>query len=530
MNKKVFPMTAIMAMLYALPVGFAADEAAKEVPSWVYETVAGLIELDATLAGSVHKNPKMTRDEMAQLVAKIIAKTETAGIEDGESYHTTLNQVGDITRRLAKAEEMERRAAKDIIGYKAELTRAEKNLNVCAAKLASAELTEIGLASLGKLKVQYEEALQNLGYATKRLVRAQQAQNERQAYIRILQEQNLEAFTRLRGEARQDAVINEIDSGQEAQMIRLKMEFQKELENMGYGAVAAAEVPLHVAGEEKFKWSGEARYNYVFNDGFGRMSQNDSRLRTRIYLEAVLNPDWNAYSMLESDKSFFWDNRDGSLKWDRFYIQGKTGATQVAAGSFGYMMAEGNVYDSTVEGAVFQFGDPIKYNVGWGRTNDSGVGYMASASYKTQDYNVEGGLYQFEDSALNNGTHMIGYFGGNYQLGRYRLGAMYLVSNSLDRAKERDGYVLTMGYGELKTWRPGSYSLFAKYYDQARGTYISHTMVGSAGYMEGFKGYGLGGYYTIAENLVYGMEYYDIEDKSTGAGGRTLWNQVTYYF
>ncbi|HBS58646.1 MAG TPA: S-layer protein, partial [Firmicutes bacterium] len=94
----------------------------------------------------------------------------------------------------------------------------------------------------------------------------------------------------------------------------------------------------------------------------------------------------------------------------------------------------------------------------------------------------------------------------------------------------RNGYVLSFNYGDLKTWRPGTYDLFAKYYNQPQGTYLAHGMNGIGNWLQGFRGYGLGVHYTFAENLVGGMEYFDLRDKVTGGNAQTWWNQLTYYF
>jgi hypothetical protein len=48
--------------------------------------------------------------------------------------------------------------------------------------------------------------------------------------------------------------------------------------------------------------------------------------------------------------------------------------------------------------------------------------------------------------------------------------------------------------------------------------------------MQGFSGFGGGMYYTLAENLIYGIEYYDLEEKGTGLRGRTLWNHISLFF
>ena len=105
---------------------------------------------------------------------------------------------------------------------------------------------------------------------------------------------------------------------------------------------------------------------------------------------------------------------------------------------------------------------------------------------------------------------------------------MYLCSKAGDESGS--GYVATVKYGRNRSWIPGTYEIFAKYYDQADSTYIAHTMTGLADYMQGFKGVGFGFAYTLMENVVYSIEYYDLKDKKTGLQGRTIWNHVAYYF
>ena len=55
-------------------------------------------------------------------------------------------------------------------------------------------------------------------------------------------------------------------------------------------------------------------------------------------------------------------------------------------------------------------------------------------------------------------------------------------------------------------------------------------MNGRGGWMQGFKGVGLGVYYTLAENLVAGLEYYNLRDITTNAKNYTWWGSLTKFF
>ena len=107
-----------------------------------------------------------------------------------------------------------------------------------------------------------------------------------------------------------------------------------------------------------------------------------------------------------------------------------------------------------------------------------------------------------------------------------------------------DGYVIGLNYKGAKASEPGSYGLYANYYDQSRGTVIAHTM-NAALNGKGFSGYMLGANYTLAKNIVASLEWYNLEGKSIVSldhrdgdkaisnpkqDMQTLWAQVVFTF
>ena len=92
--------------------------------------------------------------------------------------------------------------------------------------------------------------------------------------------------------------------------------------------------------------------------------------------------------------------------------------------------------------------------------------------------------------------------------------------------------VVTGTYGGARADKPGSYGFVAKYYNQGVGTFVAHTMNGAYQDFawEGFKGYSLAGYYTLAKNMVAGVEYYDLKGKETDNTSKTLWGQMVVTF
>lgn len=276
--------------------------------------------------------------------------------------------------------------------------------------------------------------------------------------------------------------------------------------------------------EDKVNIDGEVRYHYAVNNGY----ENSSGIRARLGLETKIDDDWHAYGMLEGEKKLI--NYNNEFKLSRLYLEGKLGQSIVKAGSFGFLMAQGNIYDSDFKGAKVDFGGPIKYSLSYGETDYTKDTTIATAQYSDFDYNLEAGVYHYKKTDESPSKNTIWTIGGDYNFSNFGLGAMYLGSSLKDNNGKNNGYVFSFNYGDLKTYRPGTYGIFAKYYNQPQDTYIAHGMNGLGSRMQGFKGYGLGMSYTLAENFVAGIEYYDLRDKTSGEKAETWWNQITHYF
>lgn len=316
---------------------------------------------------------------------------------------------------------------------------------------------------------------------------------------------------------------------------RMNYTDQKAILNTGYidteTYVSLIDELMHVGrrsnhSSNKVNFDGEIRYHYAFNSGSKRWDRDSSGIRIYLGADTALNKDWHAYSILEGRKSLV--NYNNEFKLSRLYVVGRVGTSMVKAGSFGYLMAEGNIYDSGFDGIRADFRGPVKYTVSYGETDYTKETKIATARYEDFDYNLEAGGYHYQTE--DNKKNTIWTLGGNYNFSNFSVGAMILSSSLKDRNGNGNGYVLSLNYGDLKTWRPGTYGIFAKYYDQPKGTYIAHGMNGMGGAMEGFKGYGLGTNYTLKENFVAGIEYYRLTDKISREKGDTWWGHLTHYF
>lgn len=280
--------------------------------------------------------------------------------------------------------------------------------------------------------------------------------------------------------------------------------------------------------DKTVKVDGEARFHFALNKGDSPFDQNSSGLRIRVAADTALMRDWRLYGSVEMQNEI--TNYGNDIRLSRLYAGGKLGIGQAKIGRFGYLMAEGNIYDSGFTGFRYDItgNNSVKYTVAAGATEDSEATTVATARYQNLDYDIEAGVYH--DRPKGGEGKTIWSLGGNYYLSDVTIGAMVLSSSEKDSIGNKLGYIFSINHGELKTWRPGTYNAFLKYYNQPRGTYIAHGMNGAANKMEGFQGFGTGVSYTFAENLVGSLEYYRLKDKVTGKQGNTLWMSISNYF
>ena len=282
----------------------------------------------------------------------------------------------------------------------------------------------------------------------------------------------------------------------------------------------------HSGLNKTINFDGEIRYHYALNSGSSPFDRDSSGLRIRVAADKALVKDWRLFAMAEMQHEFF--NYGNDIRLSRLYASGKLGTGRATVGRFGYLMAEGNIYDSGFTGVRYDVGTPVNYTLAVGATDESDKTTVATARYRDFDYDLEAGVYN--DRSKGGERKTIWNLGGNYHLNNFTLGAMVLSSSEKDSKGNRSGYVFSLYHGDLKTWRPGTYTTFVKYYDQPRGTYIAHGMNGLAGKMQGFKGFGAGVRYTFAENFVGALEYYKLKDKVTDMPGDTWWLSMSYYF
>ena len=344
-----------------------------------------------------------------------------------------------------------------------------------------------------------------------------------------------------------------------ANVDRLAAEFAGELDSLG----------VRVANLEKksdnVRITGQIRYEYGDRSGdlkeknykVGSIAQH--RLRTRIFVNGNINEDWTYTGRFENnqilsdiDGKSKGSTGDDDVTLNQAYVSGRLGGVKVIAGKTDHYAGNGFIYDDTAEKIELSYGKDVKltayygiptdygYDKMWGASVGGKVGNLSlSAGYdKFQDALASIDSYGIDNSAKTGTDNGIWNVSAKYKFDDFTLGATYLhsdvdVYNSPYNDVDTDGYVISAGYKGADKNKPGSWGLFANYYDQGAGTFVAHTMYpGDWSYYvdEGFKGYMVGGGVTLAKNMVYQLHYYDLEGKESGLDDQVLWSRLQIMF
>ena len=339
---------------------------------------------------------------------------------------------------------------------------------------------------------------------------------------------------------------------------KLVSEFADELDNLG---VRVAKLEKNA---DNVKITGNIRTHYKNTTG-DLAKGHESKTRSRLWFTGEVNDNWHYVGMLENNQR--WDNAgkndsgDNETSFQRAYLTGNIGVVNFNLGRFSPTYSEGNVYDTRVDAvnASTKFGATY-LGATWGKmankdtfdndytTSKAGEYAQAVLGGDIGNLNLEANYYHVKDidTKWMVGTDNIWTAAATYKAGDWTVGAMYLHGDADDKVgkhevePDNNGWVAKLGYKGAQSSKPGTWGLFAKYYDQGGATYINHTMNGNydAFGPAGFKGWMVGGNLTLAKNMVAQVEYYDLKTRDDNADlkikdgdhSKTLWSQLVVTF
>ena len=325
---------------------------------------------------------------------------------------------------------------------------------------------------------------------------------------------------------------------------KLAAEFADELDTLGV-RVAKLE-----KGADAVKITGETRLRYWKFDGANK--QDDTALRTRIWVKGQINEDWAYTGMVENTQKIAGMNEtktgDENVTFQRAYVNGKVGGLAVQAGRYSFCdYLGGLIYDDRVDGVQVSYGKDVKVTAAVAKGSDrstAGGAYNADnmayveAAAKLGMVDAKAAMYKFDEVQDVAGIdYEIYAINAGLPLAKdLKLAGTYLINES-EVADADDGFVVALNYKKASASKPGSWALWAKWYDQPLGTFVAPTFEAddfkaTTFAKNGFEGYGVGIDYAIAKNIVAQVKYYDLEmqDANKGEDWETLYAQVNFSF
>ena len=251
-------------------------------------------------------------------------------------------------------------------------------------------------------------------------------------------------------------------------------------------------------------------------------------LRTRLYLNYHLNKNWKIITGVEDNRVLNDQSLTDTAHIHRAFVEGEDTHYKARAGRFGYIVNNGNVLDTTMDGVRFGYGRRHDYwlTAFWGRTGSSSgrrEGVILDALKQWGPWETQVGYYDFRN--LHNEQHTWDKQKILSAELRYRfapdisLGWEYLQAAGSDRGQSvpsDHGFVVNLNYKDYDYKKPGSYRLRLRYYREPQAAVITHTMDGWPGFFDlsgqkmGFEGYGICWDYVLRKGVALTLEGYDL--------------------
>ena len=333
-----------------------------------------------------------------------------------------------------------------------------------------------------------------------------------------------------------------------ANVDKLAAEFADELDSLG----------VRVANLEKkadnVKITGQIRASYRDVDGDAK--SHEGRLRTRLFVNGAINEDWTYTGRFENSQ--YYDGKDAEdksygnkgeddVKLNWAYVTGKVGGVKVMAGRQDFKLHTGNVIDATVDGGILSYGKDVKLTGYVGKAVDSGT--WDNLDDVKGDLEDGDRLYAVDLSAkLGIVDSYVTYYKADtvndneiWNVGvalpvakDLKLSAEYLHGDD-QRDGDNNGWAAGLAYKGAKASTPGSWGIYANYYDQPASTFLEHTIDGYAPFDfvigdDGFEGYEVGANVALAKNIVAAVKYYDLDAREGSYDEQTLWSEVVFTF
>ena len=266
-------------------------------------------------------------------------------------------------------------------------------------------------------------------------------------------------------------------------------------------------------------------------------------LRSDLFVNGQVNEDWSYTARIRNEQSLHGayqgagETSGKDLNFKEAYVQGRIGGVKVLAGRYNDYLEDGDIYDDFGDQVMVEYGKDLKltaaigqYDASMGPDHDTKFAY-ARLDGKLGKLGAHAAYYRFNNFSGVLEDSKIFAAGINAPLGKnFNLAGTYFHTNAdADGLFNKDGFAVNLDYKGASNAKPGSYGLWAKYYNLPAGVVIAHTMDGLYP-ADGFKGWKVGGDYTLAKNIMLRVEYYGLEGKEISKHYDTLYSHVMFSF
>ncbi|PWM77044.1 MAG: hypothetical protein DBY32_09480 [Phascolarctobacterium sp.] len=331
-----------------------------------------------------------------------------------------------------------------------------------------------------------------------------------------------------------------------ANVDKLAAEFADELDSLG----------VRVANLEKkadnVKITGNIRASYRDGDS----SPTYGKLRTRLFINGTVNEDWSYTARLQNEQNYMnekGDDDDVKLNWA--YVNGPIGGLDVTAGRQNLKLHTGNVIDNEFDAIKVAYGKEVKLTGFVGKADsdelklDGDRAYIVDLSSKIGVVDAYVTYYNLD----NSNTAAVGKYPSAFDgqeiwnvgvalpvVKDLKLSAEYMYGTADDDdGLDNSGYVAGLAYRGAKASKPGSWGVWANYYDLPALTYMkstNNTQMGenAEGWQhdgsDGYEGFEVGANVALAKNIVAAVRYFDLEAREGSEDDQVLWSEVVFTF
>ena len=374
-----------------------------------------------------------------------------------------------------------------------------------------------------------------------------------------------------------------------ANVDKLAAEFADELDALGVRVAALEKKSDNVKITGQFRYHYESYKQGSYVEGKDDKKGYTSKLRTRLTLTGKVNDNWNYVGLLENQQDLTDNAGNEDTKFQRAYLQGRLGGMKVTAGRQDYVLVDGEVYGTRMDGIDIKYGDKVRFGAYYGKPTD-----MATFSYQTKkddkwtttdearydrmwgvnvaadlgkNVTLGAGYDEFRDfSDYGNNARekfkdveksKIVNVGLKYKAKDFTLGATYLHSNGGVLRTDNDsfgksaknGFFVAADYKGAKADKVGSWGIGVKYYHMPAGIAANNWATGNALgsftenvtkteryslakplLWEGYKGLFAKANVTVAKNMIASIQYWDLKGRESSVKNKALWTDFVVTF